>query len=73
MAKILTCSYSAHNTFNSPNLANYSPYELIFGRKPKILIDIETDPDIKVSGNFAEYYKLLEKTIEIFTQYIATV
>ena len=23
-----------HNTFNSPNLANYSPYELVFGRKP---------------------------------------
>ena len=33
----------------------------MFGRKPKILIDIETDPDIKVSGNFTEYYKLLEK------------
>ena len=27
----------AYNTFSSPNLANYSPYELIFGRKPKIL------------------------------------
>ena len=51
----------AHNTFNSPNLANYSPYELMFGRKPKILIDIETDPDIKISGNYMEYYKLLEK------------
>ena len=51
----------AHNTFNSLNLANYSPYELTFGREPKILIDIETDQDIKVSGNFTEYYKLLEK------------
>ena len=50
-----------HNTFNSPNLANYSPYKLMFGRKPKVLIDIETDPDIKISGNFTEYYKLLEK------------
>ena len=36
----------AHNTFNSPNLGNYSSYELMSGRKPKILIDIETDPDI---------------------------
>ena len=51
----------AHNTFNSPNLAKYSPYKFTFGRKPKILIDIETDPDIKISGNFREYYKLLEK------------
>ena len=52
-----------HNTFNSPNLANYRPYKLTFGQKPKILIDIETDPDIKVSGNFTEYYKLLVKQI----------
>ena len=51
----------AQNAFNSPNLANYSPYKLMFGRKPKILIDIETDPDIKISRNFTEYYKLLEK------------
>ena len=25
----------AYNTFNMPNLANYSPYELVFSRKPK--------------------------------------
>ena len=28
----------AHNTYNSPNLGNYSPYELVFGRKPKMLL-----------------------------------
>ena len=49
----------AHNTFNSPNLANYSSYELVFGRKPKLLLDVEMDPDIKVAGTFKEYYKLL--------------
>ena len=59
--KYLPLATLAHNTFNSPNLANYSPYKLIFGRKPKVLIDIETDPYIKVSGNFTEYYKLFEK------------
>ena len=41
--KYLLLATLAHNTFNSPYLANYSPYELTFGRKPKILIDIETD------------------------------
>ena len=45
-------------------MANYSPYKLTFGRKPNILIDIETDPVIKVSGNFTEYYKLLEKRLK---------
>ena len=38
----------AHNTFNSPNVANHSPYELVFGRKPKLLLDLETDPDVRV-------------------------
>ena len=61
--KYLPLATLAHNTFNSPNLANYSPYELMFGQKPKVLIDIETDPDIKVLGNFTEYYKLLEKQL----------
>ena len=50
----------AHNTYNSLNLSNYSPYELVFGRKPKLLLDLETDPDIKVAVTYKEYYKRLE-------------
>ena len=38
----------AHNMFNSPNLANHSPYELVFGRKPELLLDLETDPNVRV-------------------------
>ena len=45
----------ACNTYNSLNLSNYSPYELVFGRKPKLLLDLETDPDIKVSATYKEY------------------
>ena len=30
----------AHNTYNSLNLSNYSSYELVFGRKPKLLLDL---------------------------------
>ena len=37
-----------YNTFNSPNLVNYSPYGLVFERKPKILLNLDTTPDIKV-------------------------
>ena len=43
--KFLPLATLAYNKFNSPNLANYSPYELLFSRKPKILVDLETDPD----------------------------
>ena len=51
----------AYNTFNSPNLANYSPYELVFNRKHKLLLNLETTPDIKVSRTFKDYYDLLNK------------
>ena len=54
----------AHNTYNSLNLSNYSPYELVFGRKPKLLLDLETDPDIKVSATYKEYYERLEKRLK---------
>ena len=53
-----------YNTFNSPNLGNYSPYELVFRRKPRILIDMETNPDIKVSGMFKDYHTLLTKRLD---------
>ena len=48
--KYLSLATFAYNIFNSPNLCNHSPYELIFGRRPKILLDLEANPDIKVSG-----------------------
>ena len=39
----------AYNTFNTPNFANSSPYKYVFNRKPKLLLNLETMPDIKVS------------------------
>ena len=54
----------AQNTYNSPNLSNYSPYELVFGRKPKLLLDLETDPDIKVLATYKDYYERLEERLK---------
>ena len=53
----------AYNTFNLPNLSNYSPYELVFGRRPKSLLDLETDPNIRVSATYKEYYKRLDQRL----------
>ena len=50
----------AHNTYNSLNASNYSPYELVFGRKLELLLDLETDPDIRVSATYKEYYERLD-------------
>ena len=54
----------AYNKYNSPNLSNYSPYELVFGRKPKLLLDLETNPDIKVAVTYKEYYGRLEQRLK---------
>ena len=54
----------AHNTYNSLNLSNYSPYELVFGRKPKLLLDLETDPDINIAVTYKEYYERLEQRLK---------
>ena len=37
--KYLSPAIFAYNTFNTPNLGNYSPYELTFGRKPRVLLN----------------------------------
>ena len=58
----------AHITYNSPNLSNYSPSELVFGRKPKLLLDLETDPDIKVSATYKEFYEKIREKIEILAK-----
>ena len=62
--KYLPLATFAHNMFNSPNLPNYPPYELVFGRNPKLLLDLEMDPDVRVSGTHREYLLQLRKRLE---------
>ena len=54
----------AYNTFNTPNLGNHSQYEFIFGRKPRSLLNLDSTPNIKVSGTFKEYYELVNKRVK---------
>ena len=68
--KYLSLATFAYNMFNTPNLGNDSPYELTFGRKPKVMLNIEANPDIKVSKTFREYY---EQKNKIFTGYILSI
>ena len=62
--KVLSLATFSYNIFHSPNLGNYSPYKLVFRRKPRILINMETNPDIKVSGMFKDYHTLLTKRLD---------
>ena len=62
--KYLPLAIFALNTFNSPNLDNHSPYELVFVRKPKLLLDLETDPDVRELGTHRECLLQLRKRLE---------
>ena len=62
--KYLPLAMFADNMFNTPNLGNHSPYELIFGRKPRSLLSLDSTPDIKASDSFREYYELLNKRLK---------
>ena len=42
----------AYNTFNTPDLGNLFHYELVFRRKPKVLLNLDTMLDIKESSTF---------------------
>ena len=62
--KFLSLATFAYNIFHTPNLGNYSSYELVFRRKPRVLINIETNPAIKISGMFKDYHTLLTKRLD---------
>ena len=62
--KYLPLATPVYNTFNTPTLADYSPYELVFGMKPMLLLDLETNPDVKVLGTFKDYHNLLDKRLQ---------
>ena len=53
--KYLPLATCAHHKFNSPNVANCNPFELLFCRKPKLLLNLGTTPYIKVSETSKDY------------------
>ena len=54
----------AYNTFHCPNLGNYSPFELTLSRKPRFLLNLETDSDTRMSGTYKDYHTLLTKRLK---------
>ena len=62
--QFLSLAMFVYNIFHTPNLGNYSPYEPVFRRKPRVLINIETNPDIKISGTFKDYHTLMTKRLD---------
>ena len=62
--KYLSLAMFAYNTFHSPNLGNYSPFELTLRREPRILLNLDTHPDVRISGTYKDYNTLLTERLK---------
>ena len=70
--KYLPLATFVYNMFGIPNLGNFSPYELTYDRKPRPLLNLDSNPDIKVSGAFREYYDLQNKRLKYLHDILLT-
>ena len=50
-----------YNSYSTPNLDGFSPYDLAFGHKMVLSHVLEIKPDLVVSGTFETYYEKLKK------------
>ena len=68
MDRLLPFATLAYNTYNSPNLSNYSPYELVFQKETKVIIRFGNRPSHKGSSTYKEYYERLEQRLKYLAE-----
>ena len=59
-----------YNSYASPNLADISPFELVFGRKANICPEFEFKPHIPITGTHKQAYEELQKKLKYFREYL---
>ena len=64
-----TCTY-AYNSFVSPVLNGLSSFQVAYDRPPKVLLQIETNPQEGTSGSFKEYNELMKKRFAYFKRIV---
>jgi hypothetical protein len=60
----------AYNSYTSPNLDGYSPFEIAFGRQLKIIPQLEITPEIPVTGTLKEYQEKLKKKLTYLREHL---
>lgn len=60
---ILPYAMLCYNSYSTPNLDNYSPFELVFGYKMMINKELEKDLSCVVSASFSIFYEKLKKNL----------
>ncbi|KAJ8038848.1 hypothetical protein HOLleu_16398 [Holothuria leucospilota] len=66
---VATSSY-AYNSFSSPYLGNYSPYELAFGRKAPDLSNLSFNPMSGMSQSYEDYVEHLKEKFQAVSKTI---
>ena len=64
----LSYSTLCYNCYDSPNLDDHSPYELVFGHKMLISPKLEIQAEVVVSGTFKDYYERLNKNLKYLSE-----
>ena len=59
-----------YNSYASPNLADISPFELVFGRKANICPEFEFKPQVPITGTHKQAYEELQKKLKYFRQFL---
>ena len=54
-----------YNSYISPNLNDLSPFELVFGRKARLVPQFEITPQIPVTGTFKDAKEHLDRKLKI--------
>ena len=57
-----------YNSYATPNLDGFSPFELVFGRKPRIVPILEITPPVPVTGTYKEAFTFLNKKLRYFRE-----
>ena len=57
-----------YNSYHTPNLDDHCPFELVFGRRPRIVPILEVTPPVPVTGTFKQAYEILNKKLNYFRQ-----
>ena len=57
-----------YNSYATPNLDGFCPFELVFGRKPRIVPLLEISPPVPVTGTYQNAFDLLNKKLRYFRE-----
>ena len=59
-----------YNSYASPNLADISPFELVFGRKANICPEFEIKPTVPITGTHKDALEEIQKKLKYFRLYL---